>query len=110
VEEVGDAARHARSEVAARLTDDHDDPAGHIFAAMVARALDDRDRAGIPHPEALPRHATEIAFAGGRAVKNGVAQHDRGLRRQLSRLLRRLDDNASARQSLADIVVRLSLE
>ena len=110
VEHVGDAARHARSEVASRLTDDHDDTAGHIFAAMIACALDDRDRAGIAHPEALTRYAAEIAFAGGRAVKNGVADDDRVFRRQLSGLLRRVDDDAPARQTLADIVVRLSLE
>src|SRR6202042_3814248 len=102
--------RHARSEVAPGLTDDHDDAAGHIFTAMIAGALDDRDRAGIAHPEALTRHAAEVAFAGGRAIKYGVADDDRGFRRQLCRLLRRVDDDAPARQPLADIVVRLSLE
>src|SRR6202034_1236302 len=110
VEDVGDATRHARSEVAPGLTDDHDDAAGHIFTAMIAGALDDRDRAGIAHPEALTRHAAEVAFAGGRAIKYGVADDDRGFRRHLCRLLRRVDDDAPARQPLADIVVRLSLE
>src|ERR1700722_13756600 len=110
VEDVGDAARHASSEVAPRLADDHDDAAGHVFAAMVACALDDCDRAGIAHPEALTCHAAEIAFACGRAIKNGVADDDRGFRRQLSRFLGWVDDDAAARQALTDIIVRLSLE
>ena len=41
VEHIGDAARHAGREVAAGLADDDDDAAGHVFAAMVADALDD---------------------------------------------------------------------
>ena len=92
------------------LADDDDDPAGHVFAAVVARPLDDGDRAGIAHAETFARHAAEVAFAGDRAVEDGVADDDRGLRRQLPGLLRRVDDDASARQALADIVVGLALE
>src|ERR1700733_5220957 len=77
---------------------------------MVACALDDRDRAGITHPEALTRYAAEIAFAGGRAIKNGVAHDDRVLRRELFGFLRRVDDDAAAGQSLSDIVVCLPLK
>src|SRR5207302_11302873 len=40
VVDVSDAARHARREVAADRAEHADDAAGHIFAAMVAGALD----------------------------------------------------------------------
>ena len=60
----------------------HDDAAGHVFAAMVADALDDGDGAGIAHREALARDAAEIAFALDRAVEHGVADDDRFLRHE----------------------------
>jgi hypothetical protein len=56
----------------------HDnDAAGHVFAAMVADAFDNRDGAGVAHGKALARDAAEIAFALDRAVKHGVADDDR---------------------------------
>ncbi len=45
IEDIGNAARHAGSEIAAGRSDDHDDAARHIFATMIARPLDDGDRA-----------------------------------------------------------------
>src|SRR5690606_40577688 len=42
VKHVGDAARHARGEVAAGLADHHHDAAGHVLAAVVADTLDHR--------------------------------------------------------------------
>src|SRR4051794_11081018 len=45
VEHVGDAAAHAGGEVASRRADHHDAAAGHVLAAVVADALDDRRRA-----------------------------------------------------------------
>jgi hypothetical protein len=61
VEHVGHAAGHARREVAAGLAEHHDGAAGHVFAAVVARAFDDADRAGVAHGEALARDAAEVA-------------------------------------------------
>src|SRR5262245_40096526 len=57
VEDVGDAARHAGGEVAPGRADDQDDAAGHVFAAMVADALDHGDGTGIAHGEALAANA-----------------------------------------------------
>jgi hypothetical protein len=39
VKDVGNAARHARREVAARPADDHRPAAGHVLATVVADAL-----------------------------------------------------------------------
>ena len=41
VEHVGDAAAHARREVPPGPAEHDDAPAGHVFAAVIADALDD---------------------------------------------------------------------
>ena len=58
------------------LADDDDDAAGHVFAAVVADAFDDRDGAGIADREALAGDAGEVALALDRAVEHGVADDD----------------------------------
>src|SRR5581483_100171 len=109
VQHIGDAARHAGREVAPRFAEHHHDAAGHVFAAMIARALDHRDRAGIADRKALAGNATEIAFAFDRAVQHGVADDD-GLLRHDAAIARRLDDDLAPGQALADIVVAFPLE
>src|SRR6185312_5754825 len=91
------------------LAEHHDDAAGHVFAAMVAGAFDDRDRAGVAHRETLAGDAAEIAFSLGRAVHHGVADDD-GFFRHDAGIARRLDDDAAARQALADIVVAFAFK
>src|SRR4029077_3387023 len=68
-----------------------------------------RDRAGVTHREALAGDAAEIAFALDRAVHHRVADDD-GFFRHDAGIPRRLDDDASARQALADIVVAFAFE
>ena len=53
VEHVGDAAAHARGEVAAGRADHDDAAAGHVLAAVVADALDDGGGARVAHREPL---------------------------------------------------------
>ena len=43
--DIGDAARHARREIAPGIAENRDDAAGHVLAAVVAGSFDDRDRA-----------------------------------------------------------------
>src|SRR5690606_20721210 len=69
VEHIGNAARHAGSEIAPGAAEHDNDAAGHVFAAMIADAFDNCDRTRIPHGKALAGDAAEIAFALGRAVK-----------------------------------------
>ena len=85
VEHVRDAAAHARGEIAARLAE-HDDPAArHVFAAMVAYALDDGPRAAVPHGKPFAGHSAQIDLAARRAIQRDVADddvlfgHERGL-------------------------------
>ena len=73
VEDVGDPAAHPGREVPARAAEDDDMAAGHVLAAVVADALDDRVRARVPDGEPLAREAAEERLALRRAVEDGVA-------------------------------------
>ena len=74
--DVGHAARHAGRKVAPGLAQHDDHAAGHVFAAMVAAAFDDRDSARVAHGEALARDAFEIGLARNGAVEDRVADDD----------------------------------
>ena len=104
---VGHAAAHAGGEVAARLAEHGDGAAGHVFAAVVSGAFDDRGRAREPHGEALAGHAAEERLAAGRAVQHGVADDD-VLRRVAAELDARTDRDAPAAHALAGVVVRVA--
>ena len=71
--EIGAAAGHAGPEVRADRAEDHDDAAGHVLAAVLAEALDDRVGAGVADGEAHPGPADQVEPATGRAVQAGVA-------------------------------------
>ena len=73
VVDVGDAAAHAGGEVAPGRAEHDDAAAGHVLAAVVADALDDRVRARVAHGEALAREPAEERAAAGGAVEHGVA-------------------------------------
>src|SRR5262245_33374636 len=69
IEDIGDAAGHARGEVLAGRAQDDDAAARHVFAAVIAHGLDHRVDAGVAHAEALPRQAANVRLAAGGAVK-----------------------------------------
>ena len=66
-------------------TDHH--PAGHVFAAVIARAFDHRPDAAVPHRKPLSRHPVEIGFALRPAIERRVADQNR-LFRRIDRVLR----------------------
>ena len=56
---------------------EHDDAAaGHVLAAVVADALDDRDGAAVAHGESLAGQAADVRLAARRAVERDVADDD----------------------------------
>src|ERR1700733_4100089 len=89
VEHVGEAAGEAGAEVDPSAAQNQDHSAGHVLAAMIAGALDDRDRAGVAHPEALAGLAGREQLAAGGAVQAGIAHDDR-VARFVARALGRL--------------------
>src|SRR5258708_7967227 len=109
VEHVGDAAGHAGAEVAAGAAEDDDAAAGHVFAAVVADALDDGVDAGVADGEALAGHAAEINLAGGGAVEGDVAD-DHVVLGLEGGGGGRVDDDLAAGEALADVVVGVALD
>ena len=76
IQDVGDAAAHARGEIASGLAEDHHATAGHVFATVIAHGFDDRVHAGVAHAEAFARHAADENLAARRAIKRHVADDD----------------------------------
>src|SRR5262249_46066857 len=109
VEDVGDAARHARREVATRRPKDDHTAAGHVFAAVIADRLDDGIDAAVTHAEAFARQAANVGIAGGRAIEGDGADDD-VLFRYEGRAGGRIDDDLAARQALADVIVGIALK
>src|SRR5690242_10560370 len=81
-----------RSEVPAGRAQDDDAAAGHVFAAVIAHALDHRDGAAVPDGEALAGDAAEIRLSARRPIERDVADDD-VLFGDEARQLRRIHDH-----------------
>ncbi len=107
IQHVGQAAGEAGAEVQAHAAQHHHDAVGHVLAAVIARAFDDRQRAGVAHREAFARAAGGKQLATGGAVQAGVAQ-DRRIARLEARPARRTHHQPATGHALADVVVGLA--
>ena len=94
-------------EIASRLPDDDDNTAGHIFATVIADTFNNGNGAGIAHGKPFPGDTAEITFPFNRTIKNRIADNDGIFGNDLA-VFRRPDDNTSATQALADIIVAVS--
>ena len=104
VEHVGQPAGEAGAEVQPGAAQHHHRAAGHVFAAVVTRALDDRGGAGIAHREAFAGAAGREQLAAGGAVQAGVAEDRRVLRSEQA-ADGWLQHDAPAGHALADVVI-----
>src|SRR5690606_21355759 len=100
---IGDAARHAGREIAPGTAKHCDDAAGHVFAAVVARPFDDRDRARVADRETFARYPVEGGFTGDGAVEDGIADDDVFGRVPVD-VRWRTHDDAAAGEALAHVV------
>ena len=73
---VGHTARHACGEVPACLTEHYHATARHVFAAVVARTLDDGDGTRVAYAEALAYSTVDIEFTTGGTIESRVAGDD----------------------------------
>src|ERR1700687_5695967 len=95
VENVGDAAAHAGGKISAASSEQQHQALGHVFAAVVADALDHRGRSRVANRKALARDPIEKRFAAGGAVESDVADENIVLGSE-TRPSRRIDDQSSA--------------
>ena len=109
VVDVGNPAGHSRGEVSAGLAEDHHAPAGHVLAAVVADAFDDRVHAAVADAESLADDAAQVDLAGDRAVADDVAGDDVFFGFE-GRSLRWVRDDAPAGEALTEIVVGVAFE
>ena len=100
---------HSSAEIAARAAEHDNGAAGHILAAVIADSFDHSDRAAVAHREALTRNAREKRLAGCRAIQHGVPNENSLIRDEI-RGAWMAHDQASARKSLADVIVRFAFE
>ena len=109
IPDIRDAAAHARREVSARLAEDHCPATGHVFAAVVARALDDGLGATVPHAEPLAADAADVDLAAGGSVAHDVAGDDVILRLEAG-VASGPHDHAAAGEPLAAVIVDVALD
>ena len=111
VNNVRHPVRHARPEVPPGAAEHDDDAAGHVLAAMVARAFDDRHRAGVPHRESVARLASGEQLPARGAVQDRIAEDEMLVRGVSVRgPAEGTNGDLPAAQALADVIVGLALE
>src|SRR6202050_3770007 len=109
IEDVGEPSGKPSAEVNPGAPEHAHRAAGHVLAAVIARALDHGDRAGIAYREALTGDPRGIQLPAGGAVQAGVA-HDDGVARHELRARGMAPHEAAARHALAHVVIRVPLE
>src|ERR1035437_2222947 len=109
IQHISHAAGHAGGKVAPGPAQNNHAPAGHVFATMIADALDDRIHAAVPHAEPFARHAAHERLAARGSIECHVADDD-VFPGDKSRTCRRIDDDFAAAKTLAQIIVRVAFE
>src|SRR6202045_5027773 len=109
VVQVQGATRHARREVAPPAAQDDDDATGHVLTGVVAGSLDDDRGARVAHRTTLADDATDEDLTARGAVTDHVARNDVLVTAEGGRGRGR-DDDASARETLARVVIRVTPE
>src|SRR5690606_1569492 len=105
----GAAAGHARAEVVPGLAQHANETAGHVFAAVVARAFHHGMGTGVAHRETLTRGTGGEQLAAGGAVQAGIADDGRVLRAE-GAVLRRRDHQLAAGPTLAHVIVGIAFQ
>src|SRR5690554_1461604 len=101
------AAGHPGSKITASCSQHHNRAARHVFAAMIAGALHHSRGARVAHGKAFAGDAIEIGFSRQGAVQHRVAGND-VVGAEAAKVIGRANDDAAARQALADVIVGLA--
>src|SRR5579859_4532110 len=109
VEHISNATGHPGSEIPPGSSKDDHTSACHVLATVVANGFNDRGHPAIPHAEAFAGHAADIGFPAGRPVERDIAYDDIVLRDKRGKF-RRINDDFTARETFADVIVGVALQ
>ena len=99
---VCQAARHTRAHIDPDWAEDDHDPGGHVFASVLAHALDNSQGAAIADREALARLSRHMEFSTGCTIERGVTNQYIAT---LCCFRAGTDGNCASAQALADVVI-----
>ena len=109
IDNVGDSAAHACSKISSGRSEYHHPSAGHVFTTVISNSLYNGVGSAVADGETLSGDSPEKCFSGGGAIKNGVSNQDVFFRFE-GRLLRGINDQSSAAEPFAGIVVGVSFQ
>src|SRR2546425_333257 len=109
IQHVGNTTGHSRGKVAAGLAQHYHAAPGHVFTSVIAEGLDHGVGSAVAHTKSLTRDAPNVGFAAGRTIERNIADDYVFLCAECS-FAGWVDDDLPARQSLAEIVVRVAFE
>ena len=108
---VSHTATHACSEVSASLAKHHHTAACHVLAAVVACTFHHSDGTRIAHGKAFTHTTVHVQFTAGGTIQSRVAGNDVVLCHEVGTAsCWRQDADASAAESLAEIVVGFTFQ
>ena len=104
---VGEATRHAGTKIEADRTENHGDSAGHVFATVLADALDDGSGSAVTDGETFANLPRDEELAGGSAIQHRVAgKHVAAL----GSVLTGVDNDGTAGEAFADVIVGFTVK
>ncbi len=106
---IGNTTTHTCGEVTARLTEHYHSTACHVLTAVVAGTLDDGYGTRVAHTEALAHLTVDVQLTACGTIETGVTCDDVVLGREVAADGRK-DRNTTSRETLAEVVVSLTLE
>src|SRR5882757_9471821 len=109
VEHIREAPGESRAEIHPGASQYADHAARHVFAAMIARALDHGESAGIAHCKPFTGGAGGVQRPARGAIQAGIA-HDHRFARYKSRPRARAQHDLAGRHAFADVIVRFTFK
>ena len=107
IQYVGETTREARTKIYATAPQYNDNASGHIFAAVIAAALDNGQRPGIAHCESLAGLSSGKKLATRRTIKAGIADDD-SVFGFVKRVFRRPDNDLPSGHALTDVIIGIA--
>src|SRR5262249_48211762 len=104
---VRQTARHARTEIQTKRSENNGNAAGHVLATVLANTFDNRKSAAIANSKPFTRAASHEQASRSCTVEHGVTHKHVAATRSA---LPSRNGNCAARKALADVVVGFAVQ